>query len=66
MKRIQLLAVLLIVLYTSCSTYDPAQDIDEINGGVDEFVDRFSKRHEATAERNLKLTAASDRQPVQQ
>jgi diguanylate cyclase len=33
-----------------------SNDVDEIRGGVDQFVDRFNERHEATAERNLKLT----------
>jgi diguanylate cyclase len=33
-----------------------AKNIDDIRGGVDEFADRFDERHDATAERNLKLT----------
>ena len=33
-----------------------SDNIDEINGGVDELVDRVKKRHEATSERNLRLT----------
>jgi diguanylate cyclase len=32
------------------------RNIDDIRGGVDDFADRFDERHEATAERNLKLT----------
>lgn len=32
------------------------QNIDHIRDGVDEFVSRFNERHEATEERNLKLT----------
>ncbi len=33
-----------------------SKNIDEIRGGVDDFVDRFNERHDATEERNLKLT----------
>ena len=33
-----------------------SKNIDEIRGGVDDFVDRFNERHEATEERNIKLT----------
>lgn len=33
-----------------------SKNIDDIRGGVDEFADRFDERHDATAERNLKLT----------
>ena len=33
-----------------------SKNIEEIRGGVDDFVDRFNERHEATEERNLKLT----------
>lgn len=33
-----------------------SKNIDEIRGGVDDFVDRFNLRHEATEERNIKLT----------
>ena len=33
-----------------------SKNIDEIRGGVDVFVDRFNERHEATEERNIKLT----------
>ncbi len=33
-----------------------SKNIDAIRGGVDDFVDRFNERHEATEERNLKLT----------
>ena len=33
-----------------------SKNIETIRGGVDEFVDRFNERHEATEERNLKLT----------
>ncbi len=32
------------------------KNIDAIRGGVDDFVDRFNQRHEATEERNLRLT----------
>jgi diguanylate cyclase len=33
-----------------------SKNIDDIRGGVDDFADRFDERHDATAERNLKLT----------
>ena len=33
-----------------------SKNIEEIRGGVDDFVDRFNERHEATEERNIKLT----------
>jgi diguanylate cyclase len=33
-----------------------SKNIDEIRGGIDDFADRFNERHEATSERNLKLT----------
>ncbi len=33
-----------------------SKNIDEIRGGVDDFVTRFNERHEATEERNLRLT----------
>jgi len=33
-----------------------SKNIDAIRGGVDEFVGRFNERHEATEERNLRLT----------
>ena len=33
-----------------------SKNIDAIRGGVDEFVERFNQRHEATEERNLRLT----------
>ncbi|MBT8442663.1 MAG: GGDEF domain-containing protein, partial [Gammaproteobacteria bacterium] len=33
-----------------------SKNIEHIRGGVDDFVDRFNQRHEATEERNLKLT----------
>ncbi len=33
-----------------------SKNIDAIRGGVDDFVDRFNQRHEATEERNLRLT----------
>jgi diguanylate cyclase len=33
-----------------------SKNVDEIRDGVDDYADRFNVRHEATAERNLKLT----------
>lgn len=33
-----------------------SKNIDDISHGVDDFVDRFNLRHEATEERNLRLT----------
>lgn len=33
-----------------------SKNIDEIRGGVDDFADRFNERHDATSERNIKLT----------
>lgn len=33
-----------------------SKNIDEIRGGVDDFSERFNQRHEATEERNIKLT----------
>ena len=33
-----------------------SKNIDDISGGVEDFAERFDERHEATAERNLKLT----------
>jgi diguanylate cyclase len=33
-----------------------SKNIDAIRGGVDEFVDRLNERHEATEERNQRLT----------
>jgi diguanylate cyclase len=33
-----------------------SKNIDEIRDGVDDYADRFNLRHEATEERNLKLT----------
>lgn len=33
-----------------------SRNIDDIRGGVDDFADRFNERHEATEERNVKLT----------
>ncbi len=36
--------------------FEISKNIDDIRGGVDDFVDRFNERHEATEERNIKLT----------
>ncbi len=33
-----------------------SKNIGDIRGGVDDFAERFNERHEATAERNVKLT----------
>lgn len=33
-----------------------SKNVGDIRGGVDDFAERFNERHEATAERNIKLT----------
>jgi diguanylate cyclase len=33
-----------------------SRNIDDIRGGVDDYAERFNERHEATEERNIKLT----------